>query len=132
MIQVPSPLPDYPEMTRQVMSAVVRIQGKRPWFETFLSNRSIAPVRYAFALLSIFLVAGFVAEHGQVIESHNKETVAAFVVPEKIPLNSESFHKSLIPPRAEAKLSLYDCVIRCLHIKQDHCTDCNAKISKYN
>jgi anti-sigma factor RsiW len=132
VIQVTAPMPDYAAITRNVMSVVEKKQRENSWLERSFLDLLITPVRYAFAVLSVFLVVGFVVEQGPVVESHSKVTVAVSVIPEESILNSELFHRSLTTPRTEAKLSLYDCIVRCMHTEQGNCSDCNSKISKYN
>jgi hypothetical protein len=114
------------------MNAVAKMQRKKPWPGILFPDRFINPVRYAFAILSFLLVAGFLVEQDLPDELPGRETVATSAGPEEMLLNSESFHRSLGKPGDEGKISLYACVVRCLHTGQGDCTDCSANLSKYN
>jgi hypothetical protein len=132
IFQIPAPVPDYSAITRKVMNTVGKMQRKNSSLDIAFRHPIINPVRYAFAVLSTFLVVTFFVEQGPVIESQGDQKVATLAAQENILLNSESFHRSLSKPRDATKISLYDCVVRCLHTAQGNCADCNSKILKYN
>lgn len=130
ILHAPHALPDA-GITNRVISTVHEIQQKRTSPGPSL-KLVYAPVRYAMALISLFLVVTFVNEYKYSLKS--TDPVAVYARSERKPkLNSASFYEALAKPKSKDKrASIYECIEECLRTVPVNCAACSVKFSKLN
>ena len=129
------PVPDHSRITRGIMSHVSETQQAKRRKDFFSFIFSVTPVRYAMAMLSVFLIVAFAREYNsgkgsQLITRNYQEIPATHAQ-----LNSESFYKTLSNEKDKTtadEQSVYACLISCLQTPQTDCEDCGDKFSKLN
>jgi hypothetical protein len=135
---LPSPVQDHSEITRRVMSKVLKTQETK-WrvldlFSLLLSGR---PVRYAMAALSLLLVVTFAIEYSFGDGSQKITKRYPRNLQKHVELNSSSFHETLLTEKdkeqtASRTQAVYACLVRCLHTADPDCAECGNKFSKSN
>lgn len=130
------PIPDHSKITREIMSHVSETQqAKQRDGYSFPFIFSPTRLRYAMAVLSVFLIAAFGREYNsgdrpQLITKHYPGNVE-----KETRLDSDSFYKSFSTEKdkpASGSQSVYACLISCLQTPQTDCEDCGNKFSKLN
>lgn len=135
--QLPPPVVDHSEITRRVMSEVLKTRDTKRRVSYFMSLMpSGRPVRYAMTALSLLLVVTFASEYRSGDGSQNVTKHYPPNLQEHVELNSSSFHQTLLKEKDKPKTTsrtqaIYACLSGCLHTAQADCAECE-KFAKFN
>lgn len=121
-------------MVQRIMGRIETLENTSStfsWFK-FGDRLSVGPLRYALAVLSIFLVTFFLGEYSQSVNDSYVIKHTRVPLGQKTELNLASFHNAFFTLRDKRDPSglFSTCVSSCLQMDESDCEACSKMYSK--